>query len=183
MVDKVDFESLSKSEFWRKKFNKLCEARDYNKDGYITRGDYIQMIGKYRAGCSNAKHIKLFETNMLKFCDKFGLVDESIKLTYDQFRDHWLVSVGGSVKMHNELLKVMFTCLDTDGNGYITLDEWKAHSEAVGGVPTEYAEVTFRALDADGNGKITQQEFDDYNFEFFYSTENTLKSASFFGPL
>ena len=76
----------------------------------------------------------------------------------------------------------MFYCLDGDGDGFISIAEWKFHYAAMG-ILLEYAQASFDAMDKDGDGKITMDEFLNYHIEYFCSAENELNSAILYGPL
>lgn len=76
----------------------------------------------------------------------------------------------------------MFEIIDEDGDGTISLQEWVKYSRAIG-VNPEDAKQSFDAMDANGDKKVTREEFLAYNEEFFYSTDDNLKSSILFGPL
>ena len=98
----------------------------------------------------------------------------------EEFEQRWLESAREGAFM--DRFKGMFKCLDVNDDNFIDLAEWKFHNAAVG-ISPEHAEASFKAIDRDGDGKITEDEFVNYHFEYFYSTENKLNSAILFGPL
>ena len=75
----VDIVELRKSDFWRKKIRKLVTYRDTDKSGFISRNDFELVVKKYKksAKLSSPEKVELFSNNMLSFCDKVGLIDES----------------------------------------------------------------------------------------------------------
>ena len=76
----------------------------------------------------------------------------------------------------------MFEIIDEDGDGVISREEWIKYSKAIGITPV-HAEASFNAMNADGNKTVSRDEFLAYNHEFFYSTEDKLKSSLLFGPI
>ena len=81
-----------------------------------------------------------------------------------------------------DLMEQMFPILDCNGDCVISMEEWRVHNCAMG-ISPEHAEASFHAMDADEDGKISQEEFVNYHYEYFYSTENKLNSAILYGPL
>jgi len=61
----------------------------------------------------------------------------------------------------------IFDCVDTNGDGVITLEELKAHLVDQMGYTEEYTTYLFDSIDTDSNGSISKQEmsFAFYNFE------------------
>ena len=84
------------------------------------------------------------------------------------------------LKTEIHLLK-MFGVLDTDGSGKVSFDEWHTHYSAFGITP-EHARASFDAIDQDGDGQISMDEFVSYHLEYYYTTDNKLNSALFYGP-
>ena len=50
----------------------------------------------------------------------------------------------------------IFHVLDTNGDGFITMKEWKAHA-ASAAIALETAEAPIKAMDSDGDGMVTHQ--------------------------
>ena len=75
----------------------------------------------------------------------------------------------------------MFECLDANGDGHISLNEWEDYYVSLA-IPKEYAKNSFEAMDTNGDGKITMDEFLAYNIEYFHTAENKLNSAILYGP-
>ena len=177
----VDVSELYKNDFWRKKFRRAVVARDVDKDGFITRGDFDLVTERYRkiAGKTPTKVDQLSES-FSRYCDALGLVDESVQLSYEDFEERWKVMLANDMFQSN--MKNMFTCLDANDDGTISLDEWIIHNAAID-ISAEHAKESFRAMDTDGDGKISMDEFVDFHVEYFQTAENKLNSAILFGPL
>ena len=179
----VDIVELRKSEFWRKKIRKAVVARDANNSGTISRKDFEIIVADYKKIATNEEKFELVKKSFLSFCDKVGLVNDSVELSYEEFEGYLHTLFAEDKMAHQQKFYDMFVCLDANGDGYISLEEWKVHSGAIGGVPPEHAEESFSAMDKNKNRKVTLDEFVAYHSEFFYSTENKLNSAILFGPL
>ena len=177
----VDIVELQKSEFWRKKIRRAVEARDVNKSNSITRSDFFLIVEYYKKHSgATAEKIEELSKIFSTYCDKNGLVDDTVVLSMEEFEKRWLESTRD--RPFVDRFTGMFKCLDINGDNFIDLAEWKIHNVAIG-IPPEHAEASFNAIDRDGDGKITEDEFVNYHFEYFYSTENKLNSAILFGPL
>ena len=85
-------------------------------------------------------------------------------------------------KANTDILSEIFACLDANGDGFISLKEWRVHNSAMG-ISPEHAKNSFHAMDADGDGKVKRKEFVEYHLEYYNSTENKLNSAILYGPL
>ena len=177
----MDSAELQKSDFWKKKFRKAVISRDANKSGCISRGDYELVLERYKKLTEMpAEKFQLLSKIILGFCDNLGLIDESVQLPYEEFEQHW-ISINAP-KVNQNILNQMFACLDANGDGFISLKEWKVHNSAMG-ISPEHAKNSFHAMDADGDGKVAKKEFVEYQIEFFNSAENKLNSAILYGPL
>ena len=177
----MDSAELRKSYFWKKKIRKAVISRDADKNGFISRGDFELVLERYKKLTEMpAEKFQLLSKALQHFCDNLGLIDEIVQLTYEEFEQHWLSM--NALKANTDIFNQMFVCLDTNGDGVISSEEWRVHNSAMG-ISPEHAKNSFHAMDADGDGKVTRKEFVDYHLEFFNSTENKLNSAILYGPL
>ena len=154
---------------------------DVNNSGSITRSDFFFIVDYYKkhSGAPTEK-IEALSKNFSTYCDKNGLVDDSAALSIEEFKQRWFDSAREST--FTGRFTAMFKCVDANDDKIIDLAEWKFHNAALR-ISPEHAQDSFNAIDRDGDGKITEDEFVNYHFEYFYSTENKLKSAILFGPL
>ena len=82
----VDVAELCKREFWNKKFNRVVATRNADKSGFLTQSDFELVINRYeKLAPTTKKKVEALSKEMLTFCDRLGLVDESIKFSYDEF--------------------------------------------------------------------------------------------------
>ena len=177
----VDIVELHKSEFWRKKIRKAVMARDVNNSGTISRKDFEIIVAGYKKIATSEEKFELVKKAF--FLSIIKLVLLIVELSYEEFEGYLLTLIGEDKMAHQQRFYDMFVCLDANGDGYISLEEWKVHSGAFAEVTPEHAEESFNAMDLNRDGKVTMDEFVAYHSEFFHSTENKLNSAIIFGPL
>ena len=94
-------------------------------------------------------------------------------------RQNHPVLVSALLKMYD----AMFTMLDKDHKGYLTLEDWEDMTEVFHLNSREEAKAGFDSVDADKNGKISREEFTKYTYEFFCTTDNELGTIDMLGPL
>lgn len=181
----ADYSGLRKSEFWRKKFARAVQVRDTNKSGDISRADFELIVTRYQqSGFSTPQHLANFSKQMMNSCDAIGLTDGSVKLSFAEFEEKWssIILKKAENGEHVQFFGSMFNNLDLNEDGVISFTEWTAHYQSLG-IDTTYARASFDAMDKNGDGKISKQEFVNYHYEFFFTTENKLNSAILYGPI
>ena len=89
ILKKVDIVELKKSEFWKKRFRRAVEVRDIDKNGSISRSDFEMLVEHYKknAGATTDK-IDTMSKIISTFCDKVGLVDHNVVLSYEEFEQN-----------------------------------------------------------------------------------------------
>ena len=84
----MDQSKLLNNVFWNKKIDRLVRIHDTNKDGHISRKDFMVV----RERLSQQKVSKKFLAEFIKSQDmaleSLGLTDDSVKYTYDQFKKY-----------------------------------------------------------------------------------------------
>ena len=182
---KIDPARLRDDPFWNKKLDKAIRVTDTNRNGYIERADYMLVVSNYkRLSSASSAYIDTLTKATIRKCDMLGLVDDSVKLTYEEMKKKWLDILQTFVDegMAKAEMNSMFDSLDMNGDGKIDIDEWRAHYKSVG-IPVEHARASFDAMDTNHDGSISKEEFYAYHHEFFTSTEDTLHSSILCGPL
>ena len=121
---------------------------------------------------------------MQEVCDFFGLVDESVKLTYSDFEDKWKGVVQERFERSTtvRMTASLFNILDINEDGFIFFEEWIAYHQIIG-LDTAHAGASFDAIDTNHDQKISEDEFVTYQMEFYLTTENKLNSSILYGPL
>lgn len=180
MMD-FNFEQQSKDTFFMKKFSRDTEARDMDKDGFITRADFDLVVQRHIDMGTPEKKVTELRKIMGSMSDSLGLTDHNKKLTYEEYGKSWgkKIEEMGKSSIH---FAELFHAVDTNDNGEICYDEWVRHYRAMG-IDPKHARASFDAMDVDGDGMVSKHEFIDYHREFFYTTEDKLKSSLLYGPL
>ena len=175
--------AIQDNEFWRKKIQRFMEVRDSNKDGLLTRADFELVIQRYKELGASEEQLEKISTCFREAYNQVG-IDDSTSLTYGEFADRFAKQVEDSLKkgVGRNLFQSMFEAVDADGDGKISFKEWVHHYKALD-INTEHARASFDAMDTNCDGVVSSKEFDAYCTEFFFSTEDTLKSSILYGPL
>ena len=146
-----------------------AEVRDRNKNGFIECSDFQMVIQYYKdllAGTVSEEHIKALTES---------LTDDTMKLTYEEFKEVWLDSKTFTMEKSEKTFNAMFGIIDINQNGFLSLDEWIVHYKSYG-IDVAHASASFEAMDTNHNGK---DEFIAYHMEFFFSVDDKL---SFMDP-
>ena len=173
-------DELVKSEYWKKKFRQRMEMRDVNKSGTLSRSDFEALVEGFRKIHGNSEKVKTMSERLLKHCDKIGLINDSVEMTYEEYKQRWLTLTDR--EEYREILQALFEILDMKGRGKICIEKWKTHTEALN-VPPERVKATFDAIDTNRDGKITKEDFVASQMDFFFSTEDKLNGEHLFGTI
>ena len=176
-----DFETLSKNPFFMKKFRRCAESRDTNKDGLITRSDFDLTVQRHMDMGAPEHKVKELRQILGLMSDSLGLTDHEKLLTYQEFGERWAKKIEEMGKSSKHFA-ALFRAVDTNDSGEICYNEWVRHYKAMG-IDPKHARASFDAMDANGDGKVSKQEFIDYHCEYFYTTDDKLKSSLLYGPL
>ena len=79
-------------------------------------------------------------------------------------------------------LTMMFNAIDLDGDGVISLPEWKIYYHAMGIHDEQKAEESFKIVDSNGDNKMSLDEYIAGAFDFMYNQEES-PNTYFLGPL
>ena len=181
----VNVDKLRENEFWRKKIYQAVKARDVDKNGYLSRADFELTLNRYKQLPSTTPQLLENLTKMMEsFCNGLGLKDDSAHLNYAQAREIFcsMVKDWAEKGLGEQSAMSMFNCVDADGDGYISPDEWKNHYIALGIDPV-HAPASFKAIDTSGDGRISREEFVAYHMEYYFTDQNKLQSSILYGPM
>ena len=174
-------EKLLADHFWNKKIDLATKYRDSNKDGTISQADFNIVIDRYVSiAKASPEKVELAKKRQSVVLEKLGLTDPSVKVSYDVLKQFMAKSSENPDR--RKFVAGLFELLDLNGSGGLCFEEWETHYKC-NGIDTAYAKASFDAMDTDKDGVVRQDEFIDYHEEFYYSTEDTLKSSLLYGPL
>ncbi len=162
-------------ELQKKKFRHMFNVYDVDGNGVITWDDFILYVENLAAiydWTEESPEYKGFRElemqeweEMCKGADKNQ--DEQISL--DEYL-HYTEDRVSRVGAHDREAELWFQTLDQDGNGQVTVEEYKIVLKAYGLVGVD-AEKYFRMFDANGDGHLSKKEVRDLNRQFWKSNE------------
>lgn len=162
---------------------------DVNKNGVISREDF-EVMGKRLAECSS-----MTKRQAESICMEFAKLADALHFepgikvplteAAQQVSKAYLIKTPAERKaIVHRTHKMLFDILDSNDDGYISLEEFKAyiHTAAPG---TSEAEVvdSFNKIDANKIGEISREEFLAAAEDFLLGVEETELSKVFFGQL
>ena len=178
----MDESKLLNSDFWNKKIDRLVRIHDTNKNGHISRQDFMLLRERLTQQKVSKKFLAEFIKSQDMALESVGLTDDSVKYTYDQFKKVLSKSVVTAGEKYKDIIRKSFKTLDLNENGFISFEEWTA-SYTVIGVDTKYARASFDVMDKNVDGQISEDEMVNFYYEFYCTAENVLGSSILYGPL
>ena len=158
---------------------------DVNKDGVITREDYIltsERMATY--GKLTEEQAKEVREGLMKLADIMNL-DKGVQLSPAKLSETLLSKTPEQRKaMIQHSHGPLYDVIDTNSDGHISVGEFKVYLKAIAPeVTEEEAEHAFNMIDADKNGEISRDEFFTAAEDFFFGVEETELSRVFLGKL
>ncbi|GIG70061.1 EF-hand domain-containing protein [Phytomonospora endophytica] len=89
---------------------------------------------------------------------------------------------GGFDRSMRPAVKAVADLLDTDGNGTLSIEEFRAMQRAFG-TAAEDVEPAFARIDTDGSGELTVGELVEAARQFYIGADESAPGNSFFGPI
>ena len=178
----IDFSKLRESKLWNLKMDRAVRVQDIDKSGDISRADFELMIERYSKQCtSTPEKREAYAKEWSKICDRMGLTDESVRLSYDEFKEKFVEDFTNSGTWQ-PMFEAAFSYMDLNDDGVMSFEEWKAHYSCVG-IDLAHARPSFDAMDQNHDGVVSKEEFLNFVFEYYCTGENKLGSANLYGPL
>lgn len=155
--------------------NGLLEWADYQRivdNIAATRGyeagspEYEGLLGHYRYGWEQAQ----------PFVDDGAMTLEK----WLEYSDALFSTPGVYDSLVRPVAKMIFDTFDADGDGRVSLEEWRGFFECYSIDPTE-ADVCFGDLDLDGDGYVSRSELVDLVGQFFLSSDPSAPGNQLFG--
>ena len=159
----------------------VMKVRDTNQDGFMSKSDFELIIQRYKQLGASDKHLVKLDKSYNEFAKVLGIVDDNIKLTYEQCIGNYAEACVKSENLAG-ILSTHFEIIDSDGNGIISFKEWSDYYIALG-IDSKYAKDSFESMDFNSDGVVSMEEFIAFNKEFYLTAEDKLHSSILFGPL
>ena len=172
----------------QRKMTRLFSVYDTDQNGYIEQQDYLQIAENF----ARLRDLRPGSEDYQKLQSKFGFVWEYIQKFGDSSRDN-AVSLTEFLDYADSLLQgnyaavegstgsFLFELIDTDGDGEITLDEFRVFYTAYR-IQGALAREIFDKLDLNSDSVISAEEFAQLGYDFHYSDDPDCPANWFFGP-
>jgi hypothetical protein len=179
------------SDVLQKKLTQHFRFRDLDKDGFVERSDWVQCaqnliaIREWQFGSPEyeevmARHVAMWTTFWepadLNRDGKVAL-DEYLHLAETQRKKGFTYEM----KQVRKLFGAIFDTVDLDGDGEITLSEYKLFYRAWG-IDGATAVSAFSSLDLNADAKLSREAFLQYGVNFYINDEPEVAGNMIFGP-
>ena len=172
-------EDYLKNAKWVKRLSEFFHQCDLNKDGHLSREDWLIGIDNLAAVITDRPALiaKLREVS-LEYAAGLGLT-EGVKVDRQKFLEcaaAMAVAETAKVKSGGKSLLEMvdnagFDVVDQNHDGHVTFEEYKVMMNAYH-FDLESAEATFAVLDKNKNGKLERNEFTSANVKFWFQLDD-----------
>ena len=179
-------EDFLQSAVWRYKVEEyVFKKQDLDKDGYVTPAEHTDfLVGQLEKFGPDPKAVDAFRDALdaLVMCCNNSSV--GVRGTEPISKEDFLkvlaeIAEGDLEKMKRGeepiLLKSMEACfdlMDTDHDGFVTLDEYKRMMTLGQGWEEEEADVAVKQLDRNNSGKLSRQDIIQVSYDFWYKYED-----------
>jgi Ca2+-binding EF-hand superfamily protein len=179
------------SEIMEKKLTKHFQFQDLDQDGFVEKADWEQCarnLAEIRDWKPESpeynniltKHVQIW-TNFWKPAD--GDDDGKVSLKeYLELADGQRKKSFFSLDLIADLFGAIFEIIDLDGDGKITVHDYKQYFKAWG-LDEALAEQAFPRLDLSGDGRLSRSIFIQFGSNFFMADEPNVPGNWLFGPL
>ena len=164
---------------WVKRIDESFDTFDANKNGYITREEWLITVDKFaKIVTDRPAEIAKLRAATSEHANAMGLT-EGVQVDKKKFRElaaaMSLAEIGrrdrGEMTMVEKADNARFDVLDKNRDGYVTWDEYKVVLKVVG-LDEEVGRATFDLLDRNKSGKIDRKEYTDSNIKFWCTLDD-----------
>ena len=152
---------------------------DSDKDGVVTIIDLVLDTKKYTHLNSDPNIIERCRLAMCEFAAELG-IKPGVSVNKEEYVHNCATlapkevakvrSGEGSVK--HKLNNAVFDVIDTNHDGTVSKEEYRAFANATGVWDPNYVDVVFDLIDTNKNGKLERKEFSDYEYKLFFTLED-----------
>ncbi len=168
-----------KNETWVHRIKEVYELTDFNKDGHISVEDWELWVDNIeREVKPDAKLVEALRVRMREFCAAMGLTpgrkankEEFLKGLAEMAARERAKRLRGEETLLERMNNAWYDAVDTNHDGFVTLDEWRTILKACNLNPS-CADETFKLIDKNKNGKIERKELTDHEFKFWFTLDD-----------
>lgn len=172
---------------WVHRIEAIFAQLDVDKSGYLSLEDWELTISNIEKEINpDPKLLEALRTRMVEYCAAMGLTrgkrltkEEYVKEMAKMAADEVAKRKRGEEPLLFKVNHAFYDVVDTNHDGHVTLDEYKAILRAWRFGP-EAAEESFRVIDTNKNGKIERSELNHHEFNFWFTTDDK-ESKGMFG--
>lgn len=178
------------TQFQKQKLTNLFAVHDLDRDGALEKSDYVEytrrLAGKRGLVAGTAKYDELLS----QFLGFWGMLEQIADQNQDKrvtLREWFacydrLLSLPDSAEQIRPIGEAVFGMLDRNGDGAVTLEEYKWLYSS-GGLDPNLAADSFKKLDTDHDGRISTSELSARLAEFLMSDDPKSPGTWLFGPV
>ena len=178
------------SEFQKRKIANLFTVHDLDHDGALERSDYVEYTRRFAAKRGLGPGSPQYDELLTQFLGFWSMLEPIADRNQDKrvTLQEWftcfdqLLSSPDSADRLRPIGEAVFRMLDRNGDGRVTLDEYKWLYSS-GGLDPDLAADSFKKLDTDHDGRITISELSSRLLEFFTSDNPDAPGTWLFGPV
>jgi len=171
--------------FWERKVRTFFRCLDADGDGYLTKGDFVQLGDRYaKIGQLDDVKSKQVHRKILKVWDEYYEPDtRNGKLDEENYikglRRCEAMFFETAIQWHG----LFFDLIDLNGDGFIQKEEFEIFHSVFGIKNKDVTTECFKAIDTNGDGKLSYDEFTHAGYQFFGSGDESLPSKFLYGPI
>lgn len=184
-------EIVALTPFQKRKLGRMFDVMDVNSDGFVGRTDFVHRVNAlarlrgWHAGSTS------YDRNLRNALSEWQSVRESADVDEDArvSREEYLRFAAAFLADREAIrayargdVQLMFDAMDADGDGKITVDEYRQYLE-VCGIDVSAADSFFAHADLNEDGLVTRAEMTHAMEEYLLSDDPASGGNWLFGPL
>jgi juvenile hormone diol kinase len=179
------------SDILQKKLAQHFSFRDLNKDGYVECSDWEQCaqnlaaIRNWQPGSPEYENVMAQHIAMWHLFWQPADLNQDGKVSKPEYlhlaETQRKMGFNYEMKQVRNLFAAIFDTIDLDGNGEISLAEYKLFFQAWA-MEERLAETAFASLDLNADGRLSREAFLQYGVNFYVNDEPDVAGNMIFGP-
>lgn len=171
----------------RRKMIRFFQVYDINKSGFIEETDYKNIarnfarLRKLSHGSEGYQRLQAKFDFVWEYMQKFGDPNHDNAISQTEFLEYADSLLNGNyAALEGSTGSFLFELIDEDGDGIITLDEYRIFYQGYNIDDTMIWEI-FNMLDLDRDSVISAEEFAQLGYDFHHSDDPNNPGNWFFG--